>query len=369
MPSRRGIPPQLSGPAGWPTTYIWRTRQPEHEFAIADSNQPLVWLGDLLLMYGSAGHAYWATGRNVREIAARDKSEWTPILWDNSIDGGRWMEAVIADDDGTLYGWYHNEPGSLCPVSDNKTAPLIGAGMSTDAGRTWKDLGIIISPPPNQLECRGTPNVFFNGGNGDESVILDQNKEYLYIFYSVYSGLTKDQGVAVARMKWSDRRSPRGKVWKYNGIWEDGVDPSPGLGGYARPIFTSNLSWHEPGSNQFWGPSVHWNTYLQKYVILLNRARDAAFTPGGVYISYSDPDLSRLAWTPPLWFMGPTQWYPQVIGLLQDRGTDKLAARYAHLKVGQLIRGVIQFGRPGETQACPPPGEDYSFKCRNGSDW
>jgi hypothetical protein len=105
-------------------------------------------------------------------------------------------------------------------------------------------------------------------------------------------------------------------------------------------------------------------------VVLLNRTRDARFTQEGIYISYSDDDLSRPElWSqPPVKIMGPTQWYPQVVGLPQEQGTDKLAGHYAHLKVGQQIRGVLQFGRPGETLACPPPGEGYQFKCRTG-DW
>jgi hypothetical protein len=356
--SREG--PHLTGPEGVPRVYVWPSRQQEHEFPIADSNSPLVWADGKLLMFASAGHAYFADGRTVWDISAKERSEWTPIRWNNEIDGGRWMEAVIRDDSGALYGWYHNEPGTRC-AGDGKTAPLIGAGISNDSGRTWKDLGIVLAPPEGQLECLGTPNVFFNGGNGDESAILDENREWLYIFYSNYAGPLADQGISVARMKWSDRDSPQGRVFKYfHGTW----DREAGVGGLGSPVFPATISWHDPAgrSDAFWGASIHWNTYLHAYVILMNRAEDSRFTQQGIYVSYS-PDLTRPElWSRPVQVTGPTQWYPQVVGMPADMGTDKLAGRYATFKVGQLIRGTLQFGRPGETLACPPEG--YPVRCR-----
>ena len=37
----------------------------------------------------------------------------------------------------------------------------------------------------------------------------------------------------------------------------------------------------------FWGPSIHWNTYLEQYVMLLNRAKDDQFGQEGIYVSFS----------------------------------------------------------------------------------
>ena len=36
-----------------------------------------------------------------------------------------------------------------------------------------------------------------------------------------------------------------------------------------------------------WGPSIHWNTYLERYVMLLNRAKDESFNNEGIYVSYA----------------------------------------------------------------------------------
>ena len=37
----------------------------------------------------------------------------------------------------------------------------------------------------------------------------------------------------------------------------------------------------------FWGPAIHWNTYLEQYVMLLNRAKDDQFGQEGIYVSFS----------------------------------------------------------------------------------
>src|SRR4029079_9938336 len=103
------------------------------------------------------------------------------------------------------------------------------------------------------------------------------------------------QGVAVARMRLVDLDQPVGKVWK----WRDGGWSEPGLGGRVTPIFAAKIDWHRPDADVFWGPSIHWNTYLQQYVILLNRAKDANWTQEGVYVSFN-PDLSKPnAWSAP----------------------------------------------------------------------
>ena len=123
------------------------------------------------------------------------------------------------------------------------------------------------------------------------------------------------------------------------GSWED--REGDGLGGFADPIIRANRSWHDPEgkTDAPWGPSVHYNTYLRRYVMLMNRALDNSpnWRPGGIYVSYSsDPSRPEL-WTRPYPIVGLTQWYPQVVGLPRDRGTDKEAGRWATFKVGQWI--------------------------------
>jgi hypothetical protein len=79
------------------------------------------------------------------------------------------------DGDGTIYGWYHNEPGGICS-GGKLTAPRIGAVVSYDGGDTFFDLGLVLSSgdPP---DCNAK-NGFFAGGHGDFSVILDRDQAY-----------------------------------------------------------------------------------------------------------------------------------------------------------------------------------------------
>jgi hypothetical protein len=51
---------------------------------------------------------------------------------------------------------------------------------------------------------------------------------------------------------------------------------------FGLPIFPATEPWHDEDLNvdAFWGPSVHWNTHLQQYVMLLNKAKNEDFRAG-----------------------------------------------------------------------------------------
>jgi hypothetical protein len=247
-----------------------------------------------------------------------------------------------------LYGWYHHEPTGLCP-GKSLTAPKIGAVWSTDNGRTWHDLGIILDAPADTLNC-DTKNFYFAGGHGDFSIMADGERGYFYFYFSTYAGDTASQGVAVARMRFTDRDQPVGKVWK----WYDGKWKQPGLGGRATPVIPVAIDWHRADADAFWGPSVHWNWHLQRYVMLLNRAIDKDWTQEGVYASYCDDLTQPGRWTPPvkiLGNLGKNQWYPQIIGLdTEKRETDKVTGPKARLYVRGESRWELRFLRPGEPE-------------------
>ena len=102
-----------------------------------------------------------------------------------------WIESAWRDDDGSIYAWYHHEPGGVCP-NNSLTAPKIGALVSTDGGVTFTDLGIILATG-DPLNC-DAENGFFAGGHGDFSVILDQDRRYFYFLFGNYSGPPEHQG-------------------------------------------------------------------------------------------------------------------------------------------------------------------------------
>jgi hypothetical protein len=147
-------------------------------------------------------------------------------------------------------------------------------------------------------------------------------------------------------------------VWK----WHEDRWQEPGIGGHVTPIFPAARDWHQRDADVFWGPSIHWNTHLNLYVILLNRAQDANWTQEGIYVTFgADPSDSR-GWSPPTKLLDRSNivrdpatehgWYPQVLGIEKaQRETDKLAGRVARLFVHGQSRWELLFSGPGESEA------------------
>jgi hypothetical protein len=225
----------------------------------SDSNSPAHWDGNTFYLLNSAVRSWRSSGPDVFHINAAPSL----VAFDREINGGRWIESTWKSEDGTLYGWYHNEPfGGASeqwgPEAKHPlAAPRIGAARSRDNGATWEDLGIILSAPASSLR-RDSHNRYFAGGNGDFSVIPDQERGYLYFLFSTYTGDLAEQGVSVARLRYTDRDHPAGRVRK----WRAGRWSEPGLGGRVTPVFAAAGDWHGDHPDAFWGPSIHWNSYL-----------------------------------------------------------------------------------------------------------
>jgi hypothetical protein len=245
-----------------------------------------------------------------------------------------WIEATWRAPDGTLYAWYHHEQFLNCealPLS----MPVIGALRSDDDGLTFHDLGLVLTPG-GDVDCEAQ-NGYFGGGHGDFTVIADRRGEYLYFVFSNYSGDRASQGVALARMAVADRDNPVGAVYKYfSGAWE-----SQGLGGEVSPIYAASVSWSAAETDALWGPSVHWNEYLEKFVLMMNHACCAPGWPQeGVYVAFA-PDLAQPeTWTQPVKLLDGVGWYPMVVG-----ATDKLAGQTARLFTGSVSDWEIEFIR------------------------
>jgi hypothetical protein len=318
-----------------------------------DSNSPAIWdrvggRDTLFVMTSANGTPKTASGRGVDSLGAA-----RAVVLDPWPGGGVWIEAVVADVDGTWYGYYHNENLAEQCGTTEKVIPRIGASSSRNRGRAWQSLGIVLESPPNGYTC-STTNRYFVGGVGDFSVQLDADSRYLYFFFSQYGRQRTQQGIGVARLAWADRDSPAGKITVWRSRTWFPASSQAGLQGEslwlypsAVPIFPAAESWHDNDTevDAFWGPSVHWNTYLRQYVMLLNRAKDADWTQEGIYISYAprldDPRL----WSQPVKILDGGSWYPQVIGLEAAIGTDKVAGQHARFFVSGVSRHLIQFIR------------------------
>jgi hypothetical protein len=223
--------------------------------------------------------------------------------------------------------------------------------VSNDNGLTWRDLGIVLEAPAGSNNT-DSANQYFVGGNGDFCAVADRQEEHVYFFISTYNKDMSEQGVSVARMRYKDRESPVGKVDK----WRDGRWNEPGLGGHVSPVFPAAIDWHQPVVDAFWGPSVHFNTHLNTWVMLLNRAKDQTWAQEGVYISFNRDLSSPGGWSKPVKLLDADQlkrskWYPQVIGSdTVKRETDKLAGTKARLFIAGLSQWEITFLRSDDKE-------------------
>jgi hypothetical protein len=306
-----------------------------------DSNSPAVWDGQDFYVFNSSG-----APRRARGTWIGDAVETTPAgasaSYTNDVGAGRWLEAVIRDDGtGELYGWYHEEVATSCPQGW-RYWPQIGAAVSEDDGATWDDLGIVLSPRDGTITCE-TEHPVTNGGIGDFSVIADNLSpndlnHYVYFIFSSYGGDLMEQGISFARMRWADRDQP---LDRYSGEsralkWDGQGWQASGIGGRSIAVFhdAQQVSWTSRNNNGYWGPSVHWNVDLQKYIVLMNRSKGGNYDPDGIYLTNVDTLENPRLWALPKLIVDQNEnrgWYPQVIGNAAIQGTDKRAgfqARY-----------------------------------------
>ena len=321
-----------------------------------DSSNPMVWVHDgaaatLTALSSWGGQPTVARGPDLESLQVAGDVHLV-----NGPGHGAWFEAIVPDGEGRWYGFYHHErPADACGRPDRQL-PRIGAARSTDLGATWEDLGIVLDAPPGTAAC-DSANRFVLGGVGDVTAALDPNGQDLYLYFSQYERDPALQGVAVARLPWAERDAPAGKAT----IWNDGAwlaaqwipadDGAPDAGTWqfpaGTPLVRAARPFHDgqPGADVFWGPSIHWNTYLEQYVMLLNRADDEQFAQDGIYVAFAPRLDDPAAWSAPVKVLSGGGWYPQVAGLERGEGTDRLAGKRARLFVTGVSSHVIEFER------------------------
>jgi len=318
-----------------------------------DSSNPFVWdaiggVQQLFVVTSWGGVPVQSSGASLEQL-----HRGAAVTFATHPGHGVWMESIVPDDSGTWYGFYHHErPADDCGRPDRQL-PRIGAARSADRGRTWDDLGIVLDAPDASAACAST-NRFVLGGVGDVSALLDARSQDVYLFFSQYSGGIDRQGVAVARLAWADRDAPAGKATIFSeGAWlpiESRTADSPSTWSYpaGTPLERASRPFHDgvQAADVFWGASVHWNTYLEQYVMLLNRAKDESFGSEGIYVSYSRSLSDPAEWTSPHKLVDGGAWYPQVVGIESGAGTDRLAGRRARFFMTGKSDQMIEFTRP-----------------------
>jgi hypothetical protein len=322
---------------------------------LADCKSPSHWDGNTLYVFNSWEQPSRTSGPDLFHLSkaepVRFDAEGFTKLW-------IWIESTYRDDDGTLYAWFHNEVPDECPPRKNDLAgyPVvvrIGALRSKDNGSTWNHLGFIFEPSPAAIRC-DTEDLWYAGGEGDFDIFLDSKKEFFYFYFTNYPSVFAEQGLCMARLRYADRDNPRGRA----SLWHKGRWNESALGGHATPIFPASIDLTRNDGQTFWGPAIHWNAYLDEYVMVLNRVKDTSWATEGIYICFNRDLADPTGWSMPQKIMDREQaihadawragngWYGQVMGTGQGE-TDKLAGRVARLFVDGQSRWEIEFERRG----------------------
>lgn len=362
----------------------------------SDCNRPSFWIGDTFYQIVSNQHAWRSAGgpdaaTSQAFTLSRFDDDDPAFGWDtrtrwyrhdiNSADAPtatrmRWIESVYRRPaDGVLFGLYHMEEGPYvrCGAPFERpylSVPHIGLARSTDDGRSWHNLGLILSDGSFPTSC-DLPIRFFAGGVGDPSMAVGPDSAHLYIVFTDYSGDDpRSQGIQIARIATRDLDAPlapdgTSRAWR----WHRGRWSGPGLQGrssdragqqwaavplgQATPLLPPERSWQQPDGGGYWGPSLSWNVHLGAFVLLLNKVSGArAFDAEGNYITYL-PDITAPAVVPAVPQRlqdlpgAPTAgWYVQALGDPAMRGTSALTGQDARLFVGDRSRHFLHFGTP-----------------------
>jgi hypothetical protein len=214
-------------------------------------------------------------------------------------DGGAWLMSVHRHNGDTLIGFYHGE-SHWYPRNGNFTAwKSICLAYSYDNGYSWKDIGQIIT---SDISKPDTPTW---GGAGDCCVVWDSVNTRWNCYFQEHN----------IRLAVSDDPLGAPGTWKK---YHNGAFLEEGLGGLSSPLM--NLS-QTGGAN----PSVHWNTFYNKWVMTFHG------WDGAIYTTLSSDGIT---WAQPKRIIPKgdyNNWYPTIIG-----DTDTKAGKVARIYYGEF---------------------------------
>lgn len=206
-------------------------------------------------------------------------------------ENGSWFIGVFPlDGAGNYVGFFHGESHW-----DNTGAPAhksVCVTYSSDYGETWKDSAPIIVDEPKGSSPDWT-------GVGDGCVVWDaQNKRWLCYYQGRNEwGLNT---ICIAASKDPKGASGTWKKWDGTSFSQDAYNPKTRRGGKNHGISAFGKV---RGAN----PSVMWNTYLNKWIMV--------YATWGHRICLSSSS-DGVHWTKPQEIMGSDEhpaWYPNLI--------------------------------------------------------
>ena len=272
-----------------------------------------------VLEISSSYYAFWGMYRNYRSISnspllQNHIGQLNPTVSvfggrqpDNGSsngfnDGGMWLIGVKELDDGRLAGFFHAE-SHWYPRSTNGWLAYksLGVAYSSDNGLTWGTPELILKHSNNKP---ASPEW---SGLGDGCVIYNHLNNKYYTYYTPVSG-SVSLSMAVSS-------NPNGGAGTWS-KWYNGSFSQPGIGGLETPI--AELS-NNPGAN----PSVHWNTYLNKFIMVWHGWNEK------LYISAS---IDGEVWETPQLLLdeGAKTWYPVIVGSSSTVGGQTVTLYYGN---------------------------------------
>jgi hypothetical protein len=289
---------------------------------------PVMIDGEYWIIYknGYSGPVLRFKGTNIENAVRQPDGTARFPLRAPYILGGVWYDAA----EKRLYAPMHCEQGGYAGIVLRE----IHLASSTDKGLTWKYEGRLLTRDGPAGAVRTGPDfswLFWDGGDGDHVIYLDEKGGYIYLFTNHYTWPKTGSPAAaflrhrVARCAIADKMAP-GKWQKfYNGRWSE-----PGVGGKASFVN---------------GYCVIYSTYLKKYLSF-------NYISG---LSVCD-DLARQDWGPS-YYLGPSWTADRLFGTwaTNEAKTDihtggKTLFVYAFWQNARGKRYRIDLG-PGETAA------------------
>lgn len=238
---------------------------------------------------------------------------------DGFNDGGSWFIGIFPlEKAGSYVGFFHAESHWDASGTAHKS---IGVAYSDDYGATWRD------PQPIITDKDPKPATPAWTGLGDGCVVWD-SRNSRYICY--YQGKVASGANTLCMAASSDPAGAPGtwKKWDGNGFTIEACDGKTGLGG--ENIAIDNLT-SMSGAN----PSVMWNTYLEKWVMVY------ATWGKRVVITYSE---DALHWSKPVKILGSIKspaWYPNLIGADGDlTGGETVKIYWSHNQDDNGVRDL-----------------------------
>lgn len=238
---------------------------------------------------------------------------------DGFNDGGSWFIGIFPlEKAGSYVGFFHAESHWDASGTAHKS---IGVAYSDDYGATWRD------PQPIITDKDPKPSTPAWTGLGDGCVVWD-SKNSRYICY--YQGKVASGANTLCMAASSDPAGAPGtwKKWDGNAFTIEACDGKTGLGG--ENIAIDNLT-SMSGAN----PSVMWNTYLEKWVMVY------ATWGKRVVITYSE---DALHWSKPVKILGSIKspaWYPNLIGADGDlTGGETVKIYWSHNQDDNGVRDL-----------------------------